>query len=73
MLKEKTFWADTEFFGLLGTPVRKSLSPAMHNANFHALGMNAVTPYSTKHVEVIRMNLRFKDSTTSPNKKYRIP
>ena len=46
MLKEKTFWADTEFFGLLGNPVRKSLSPAMHNANFQALGMNAVyTPY----------------------------
>ncbi len=46
MLKEKTFWADTEFFGLLGSPVRKSLSPAMHNANFKSLGMNALyTPY----------------------------
>ena len=46
MMGEKTFWADTEFYGLLGNPVRKSLSPAMHNANFEALGMNAVyTPY----------------------------
>lgn len=46
MIREKTFWADTDFYGLLGNPVRKSLSPAMHNANFEALGMNAVyTPY----------------------------
>jgi Shikimate 5-dehydrogenase len=53
MLKEKTFWADTEFFGLLGNPVRKSLSPAMHNANFHALGMNAVyTPYEVTETTV---------------------
>ncbi|KUK58257.1 MAG: Shikimate dehydrogenase [Synergistales bacterium 53_16] len=49
MLKERTFWADTEFFGLLGYPVRESLSPAMHNANFRSLGMNAVyTPYEVK-------------------------
>ena len=53
MLKEKTFWADTEFFGLLGNPVRKSLSPAMHNANFQALGMNAVyTPYEVTEATV---------------------
>ncbi len=46
MSEEKTFWADTDFFGLLGRPVRKSLSAAMHNANFRALGMNALyTPY----------------------------
>ena len=37
MPKEKTYWADTEFYGLLGFPVRKSLSPAMHNANFESL------------------------------------
>ncbi len=48
MIKNKTFWADTEFFGLLGHPVRKSISPAIHNANFKSLGLNAIyTPYET--------------------------
>ncbi|NLO58040.1 MAG: shikimate dehydrogenase [Synergistaceae bacterium] len=66
MVKEKTFWADTEFFGLLGFPVRKSLSPAMHNANFRALGMNAVyTPYEVTEETVGNVipaleTLRFK-------------
>jgi len=66
MLKEKTFWADTDFFGLLGFPVRKSLSPAMHNANFRALGMNAVyTPYEVTEETVGNVmpaleTLRFK-------------
>ena len=66
MMKEKTFWADTEFFGLLGFPVRKSLSPAMHNANFRALGMNAVyTPYEVTEETVGNVipaleTLRFK-------------
>jgi len=66
MLKEKTFWADTEFFGLLGSPVRKSLSPAMHNANFRSLGMNAVyTPYEVTEETVGKVmpaleTLRFK-------------
>ncbi|GAB1485850.1 shikimate dehydrogenase [Aminivibrio sp.] len=66
MRKEKTFWADTEFFGLLGSPVRKSLSPAMHNANFRSLGMNAVyTPYEVTeatvgHVIPALETLRFK-------------
>ena len=66
MRKEKTFWADTESFGLLGYPVRKSLSPAMHNANFQALGMNAVyIPYEVTeatvgHVIAALAPLRFK-------------
>lgn len=66
MEKEKTFWADTEFFGLLGSPVRKSLSPAMHNANFESLGMNAVyTPYDTTEATISTVmpaleSLRFK-------------
>ncbi|MGI6790009.1 shikimate dehydrogenase [Aminivibrio sp.] len=66
MVKEKTFWADTEFFGLFGFPVRKSLSPAMHNANFRALGMNAVyTPYEVTEETVGNVipaleTLRFK-------------
>lgn len=38
----KTYWSDTEHYGLLGTPVRKSLSALMHNSNFESMGMNAV-------------------------------
>ncbi len=33
---------ETEIYCLLGNPVRHSLSPAMHNAGFRALGINAV-------------------------------
>jgi shikimate dehydrogenase len=32
----------TETFGIVGNPVRHSLSPVMHNAAFAALGMNCV-------------------------------
>lgn len=76
MPKEKTFWADTEFFGLLGSPVRKSLSPAMHNANFESLGMNAVyTPYDVTEASIDRVMpaleaLRFKGlNVTMPLKR----
>lgn len=34
--------ADTRLLGILGHPVRHSLSPAMHNAAFHHLNINAV-------------------------------
>lgn len=37
-----TYWSDTEHYGLLGTPVRKSLSALMHNSNFQSMNMNAV-------------------------------
>lgn len=36
-----TYWMDTELYGLLGNPVRKSLSALIHNSNFRALEMNA--------------------------------
>jgi shikimate dehydrogenase len=49
MHKPKTYWADTEIYGLLGNPLRKSLSPAMHNANFESIGMNALyTPWEVE-------------------------
>jgi shikimate dehydrogenase len=32
----------TKIFGILGRPVSHSLSPAMHNAAFHHLGLNSV-------------------------------
>lgn len=52
MLKPKTYWVETEFYGLLGNPLRKSLSAAMHNANFKSLGMNALyTPYEIEEEE----------------------
>ena len=38
----QTYWSETEHYGLLGMPAKKSLSPLMHNANFEAMGMNAV-------------------------------
>ncbi len=34
--------ASTSLYGILGHPVAHSLSPAMHNAAFEALGLNAV-------------------------------
>lgn len=38
----KDHWMKTELYGLLGNPAGKSLSPLIHNANFHSLDMNAV-------------------------------
>ena len=32
----------TQLFGIIGRPVRHSMSPAMHNAAFAALGINGV-------------------------------
>ncbi|KUK88327.1 MAG: Shikimate dehydrogenase [Synergistales bacterium 58_81] len=41
---------------LKGYPVRESLSPAMHNANFRSLGMNAVyTPYEVRQEKLGRV------------------
>ncbi len=48
----------TRIYGILGHPVRSSLSPAMHNAAFRALGINAAYvpfPVSPEHFpEVVR-------------------
>ena len=32
----------TELYGIIGNPVRHSLSPIMHNAAFASLGMNRI-------------------------------
>ncbi|GAB6134764.1 hypothetical protein JCM16307_03120 [Thermococcus prieurii] len=34
--------AETRLYGVIGFPVRHSLSPAMHNTAFRELGINAV-------------------------------
>ncbi len=43
--------AHTQFCGVIGNPVEHSLSPAIHNAAFHALGLNIV--YLAFRVEAI--------------------
>jgi shikimate dehydrogenase len=80
MQKPKTYWADTEFYALLGNPLRKSLSPAMHNANFKALEMNALyTPYEVEEDGMLKIlptleALRFKGlNVTMPLKQKVIP
>jgi len=66
MLKPKTHWIETEQYGLLGTPLWKSISPAMHNANFAAIGLNAVyTPFEVEEDGLKKIlpaleSLRFK-------------
>src|SRR5262249_52615597 len=46
---------DAAVYGVLGRPVSLSLSPAMHNAGFAALGLNAVyVPFETRDLEGLR-------------------
>jgi 3-dehydroquinate dehydratase/shikimate dehydrogenase len=46
---------DAAVYGLIGRPVTDSLSPAMHNAGFAALGMNAVyVPFDTRDLDGLR-------------------
>jgi 3-dehydroquinate dehydratase/shikimate dehydrogenase len=46
---------DAAVYGLLGRPVSQSLSPAMHNAGFAALGLNAAyVPLETRDLEDLR-------------------
>jgi 3-dehydroquinate dehydratase/shikimate dehydrogenase len=47
--------ADGAVYGLLGHPVTRSLSPAMHNAGFAALGLNAAyVPFDTRSLDQLR-------------------
>lgn len=42
----------TELYGIMGNPVRHSLSPAMHNTAFKALDLNkAYVPFAVENVE----------------------
>ena len=80
MPRPKTYWVETEQYGLIGTPLRKSLSGAMHNANFASLGMNAVyTPFEVEEDGMKKIlpaleSLRFKGlNVTMPLKQKIIP
>ena len=46
---------DAAVYGVLGRPVARSLSPAMHNAGFAALGLNAAyVPFDTPNLDGLR-------------------
>ncbi|WPD22943.1 MAG: shikimate dehydrogenase [Candidatus Electrothrix scaldis] len=68
----------TELYGIIGNPVRHSMSPAMHNAAFAELGMNRVyVPMEVQDVEQGIAGLRalgFQGvSVTVPHKASVIP
>ena len=47
--------SDAAVYGVLGRPVARSLSPAMHNAGFAALGLNAAyVPFDTANLDGLR-------------------
>jgi 3-dehydroquinate dehydratase/shikimate dehydrogenase len=69
---------DTRVYGLLGRPIARSLSPAMHNAGFAAQGMNAVyVPFETCDLDGLRDFARALDvrglSVTIPFKQAVLP
>ncbi len=46
---------DAAVYGVIGRPVARSLSPAMHNAGFAALGLNAAyVPFDTADLDGLR-------------------
>jgi shikimate dehydrogenase len=55
-MKQMDIGAHTQFCGVIGNPVEHSLSPAIHNAAFQALGVNCV--YLAWKVEVIEDAIR---------------
>lgn len=68
----------TQVFGILGQPVAHSLSPAMHNAAFAALGINAVyVPFPVRDLAAAVQGLRGLNirgvSVTLPFKEEIIP
>ncbi|MCW5208495.1 shikimate dehydrogenase, partial [Desulfobulbus sp. US2] len=68
----------TELYGIIGNPVRHSLSPAMHNAGFATMGMNWVyVPMEVSDIEQGIAGLRalgFRGvSVTVPHKEAVIP
>ena len=73
-------WIEADLYGLLGTPLKRSLSPAMHNAHFRYLGINAVYyPFEIGLTELSSVlpaleSLRFKGlNITMPLKQAIVP
>ncbi len=65
--------AHTALYGIIGKPVRHSLSPVMHNAAFNAIGIDAVyLAFETKDVKKALDAMKCLDikglSVTIPNK-----
>ncbi len=70
--------ARTELYGITGNPVRKSLSPLIHNRAFKRLGMNAVyLAFELNRIEEAATAIRFLGirglSVTTPYKMSIIP
>jgi shikimate dehydrogenase len=68
----------TELYGIIGKPVSHSLSPAMHNGGFAALGLNkAYLPFEVEDVAGAMVGLRALSirgvSVTIPHKQAVIP
>lgn len=73
-----TLDGSTELYGIIGNPVTHSLSPAMHNAAFRALGMNKVyVPFPAGNVEWVIRGLHAAGvkglSVTIPHKQAVLP